>query len=312
MLGTSSPPAVMLLQRLMAPTLFNDTGRRQVSVPPCRTQRGDPGPVAALRAGRRISLMRLRLAALILGLVGLAQAAGPIEVEVKGVRLDPSTGSPVVLLSEKAASGRSLPIWIGPLEAEAILLELDGVEAPRPLTHDLMKRLVEALGARLDRVVVTDVVEETYRARLELERAGGARVTVDARPSDAIALALRLHRPILVEPAVFSRVEGPAGAPARAFGISAQDLTPELAEVLAVPGAHGAVVTDVDRRSPARKLHRADVVTGVDGEAVASAGDLMTQLERRAAGQTMEVAVRRQGQPVVVRLRVAPAGGDAR
>jgi len=256
--------------------------------------------------------MRLRLAALILGLVGLAQAAGPVEVEVKGVRLDPSTGSPVVLLSEKAASGRSLPIWIGPLEAEAIMLELDGVEAPRPLTHDLMKRLVEALGARLDRVVVTDVVEETYRARLDLERAGGARVTVDARPSDAIALALRLHRPILVEPAVFSRVEGPAGTAAHAFGVSAQDLTPELAEVLAVPDAHGAVVTDVDRRSPARKLHRADVVTGIDGEAVASAGDLMTQLERHAAGQTMEVAVRRQGQPVVVRLRVAPAGGDAR
>ena len=256
--------------------------------------------------------MRLRMAALILGLASLARAADPVEVEVKGVRLDPATGSPVVLLSEKAASGRSLPIWIGPLEAEAILLELDGVEAPRPLTHDLMKRLVEALGARLDRVVVTDVVEETYRARLDLQRAGGAHVTVDARPSDAIALALRLHRPILVEPAIFSRAERSGDAPARAFGISVQDLTPELAEVLAVPDTRGAVVTDVDRTSPARKLHRADVVTGVDGEAVASAGELIAQLERRAAGETMEVAVRRQGQPVVVRLRVAPAGGDAR
>ena len=277
-----------------------------------RATRMGSGPVCWTPGGAYNFPMRLRMAALILGLASLARAADPVEVEVKGIRLDPATGSPVVLLSEKAASGRSLPIWIGPLEAEAILLELDGVEAPRPLTHDLMKRLVEALGARLDRVVVTDVVEETYRARLDLQRAGGARVTVDARPSDAIALALRLHRPILVEPAIFSRAEQSGDAPARAFGISAQDLTPELAEVLAVPDTRGAVVTDVDRTSPARKLHRADVVIGVDGEAVASAGELIAQLERRAAGQTMEVAVRRQGQSVVVRLRVAPAGGDAR
>ncbi len=256
--------------------------------------------------------MRLRVPALFLALVGLAQAAAPVEVEVKGVRVDPASGSPVVLLNEKAGSGRSLPIWIGPLEAEAILLELDGVVAPRPLTHDLMKRLVEALGARLDRVVVTEVVEQTYRARLDLERSGGERVTLDARPSDAIALALRFRRPILVEPAVFSRVDAAPGAPVRAFGITAQDLTPELAEVLAVPDEHGAVVTDVDRASPARKLHREDVVTGVDGERVSSAGDLMALLERRTAGQAMQVSVRRQGQPVVVRLRVSPARGAAR
>jgi bifunctional DNase/RNase len=251
--------------------------------------------------------MRLLVAAVVLASVGLAYAADPVEVEVKGVRLDPASGTPVVLLSEKAGSGRSLPIWIGPLEAEAILVELDGIVAPRPLTHDLMKRLVEVLGARLDRVVVTELVEQTYRARLDLERAGGERLTLDARPSDAIALALRFGRPILVEPSVFSQVDGTPGVPTHAFGVSAQDLTPELAEVLAVPEQHGAVVTDVDPASPARKLHRADVVTGVDGEAVSSAGDLMAQLERRTAGQAMQVTVRREGQPVVVRLRVTRA-----
>ena len=256
--------------------------------------------------------MRLLVPALLLAFVGLARAAGPVEVEVKGVRVDPASGSPVVLLDEKAGGGRSLPIWIGPLEAEAILLELEGVVAPRPLTHDLMKRLVEALGARLDRVVVTELVEQTYRARLDLERSGGERLTLDARPSDAIALALRFRRPILVEPAVFSQVEAMPGVPARAFGVTAQDLTPELAEVLAVPEAHGAVVTDVDRGSPARKLHREDVVTGVDGERVSSAGDLMAQFERRAAGQAMRVTVCRKGQPVVVRLRVSPPRSAAR
>jgi S1-C subfamily serine protease len=101
------------------------------------------------------------------------------------------------------------------------------------------------------------------------------------------------------------------GAPAQAYGITVQDLTPELAETLALPGTHGALVTEVDRRSPARKLHRADVVTAVDGEPVASASDLMAQLERRCDGQAMRVAIQREGQPLEVRLRVAPAGhGD--
>jgi S1-C subfamily serine protease len=136
-------------------------------------------------------------------------------------------------------------------------------------------------------------------------------VNVDARPSDAIALALRLRRPIFVEPAVFAASDEATGAPAQAFGITAQDLTPDLAEVLA-PGAHGAVVTDVDRTGPARKLHRADVITGVDGEAVGSARDLVAQLERRGDGHAMRVALQRDGRPIEVRLRVAPVSGADR
>jgi bifunctional DNase/RNase len=155
----------------------------------------------------------------------------------------------VVQLVEKGGQGRSLPIWIGLFEAQAIAVELEGVAEPRPATHDLMKEIVSALGGRLDRVVVGQLEHDTYLARLELERSGGERANVDARPSDAIALALRLRRPIFVEPAVFAASDEATGAPAQAFGITAQDLTPDLAEVLA-PGAHGAVVTDVDRTVP--------------------------------------------------------------
>jgi uncharacterized protein len=233
-----------------------------------------------------------------------AGAATQVEVEVKSVRLDPDAGSPVVQLVEKAGRGRRLPIWIGPFEAQAIAVELEGVTPPRPLTHDLMREVVEALGGRLERVIVNQLVEGTYHARLELARAGGSKITLDARPSDALALALRLRCPVFVEDAVFAASTDATGEASQVFGLTVQDLTPELAEVLALPGLRGALVTDVDPKSGARKLRRADVVTGVDGESVASAGDLVTQLERRRDGKAMRVALRRQGQPLEVRVRV--------
>src|SRR6058998_273430 len=132
------------------------------------------------------------------GLHSAAAAAGPVEVKVDGVMLDPDSGSPVVRLVEKAKAHRELPIWIGPFEAQAIALEMQGVPPPRPLTHDLMKELVERLGAKLDRVEIVDLRDNTYFARLHLQGPDGKELTVDARPSDAIALALRLHGPILV------------------------------------------------------------------------------------------------------------------
>jgi uncharacterized protein len=253
-----------------------------------------------------------RAFAITLAWLGATALAAPVEVQVKAVRLDPDVGSPVVQLVEKGGQGRRLPIWIGLFEAQAIATELEGVAEPRPSTHDLMKEIVRALGARLDRVVVSQLQHDTYLARMELEQSGGQRVNVDARPSDAIALALRFRCPIFVEPAVFMASDEASGAPAQAFGVTAQDLTPELAEVLASPGLHGALVTDVDRTSPARKLHRADVVTGVDGEAVRSARELVAQLERRGDGQAMRIAVQREGKPLELRLRVAPAGSGDR
>src|SRR6185436_11243475 len=106
---------------------------------------------------------------------------------------DPVVGTPVVRLTEKPAGdhgARELPIWIGPFEAQAIALEIQGVPPPRPLTHDLMKQLIERLGAKLVRVEITDLREGTYFATLHLEGPGGKGLSVDSRPSDAIALAL--------------------------------------------------------------------------------------------------------------------------
>src|SRR5204863_3299752 len=138
------------------------------------------------------------------GLHSAAAAAGPVEVKVDGVVLDPDSGSPIVRLVEKAKAHRELPIWIGPFEAQAIALEMQGVPPPRPLTHDLMKQLVERLGGKLERVEIFDLKDNTYLATLHVAGPGGKDLAIDARPSDAIALALRFHGPILVSDDLFA------------------------------------------------------------------------------------------------------------
>lgn len=117
-----------------------------------------------------------------------------LPVEVHGVNLDVMTNQPVVILRE-VGSKRFLPIWIGQFEATAILMELQGVEPSRPLTHDLMKTMMDELHASLDRVVVTDLRDGTFYARLSVS-VNGSSLEIDARPSDAIALAVRNTTPI--------------------------------------------------------------------------------------------------------------------
>lgn len=117
-----------------------------------------------------------------------------IEVTVAHLGLDRATNTPVVILQEKDGE-RVLPIWIGPAEASAIAMELAGVKFSRPLTHDLVKQIIIGLGGDLKRVLITQVKENTYFAELHLHRADHV-VQIDARPSDSIAVALRLKAPI--------------------------------------------------------------------------------------------------------------------
>ena len=117
-----------------------------------------------------------------------------IEVRVAHLGLDRTTNTPVVILQEREGE-RVLPIWIGPAEASAIAMELAGVKFSRPLTHDLLKQIVVGLGADLRKVIITQVKDNTYFAELHIYR-GDAVIQIDARPSDSIALALRLKAPI--------------------------------------------------------------------------------------------------------------------
>lgn len=117
-----------------------------------------------------------------------------VAMEVVGVRVELPTNTPILLLRERDGT-RYLPIWIGTPEATAIALALEGIETSRPLTHDLMKTLLDALGADIERVDVTSLDEGTFFADLVIE-ADGEELTISSRPSDAIALATRAGAPV--------------------------------------------------------------------------------------------------------------------
>jgi bifunctional DNase/RNase len=128
-----------------------------------------------------------------------------VEVTVEKLGLDSSTNSYVVILREKGGN-RLLPIWIGQPEAESIMLQIQGEHPPRPLTHDLCKRLISGLGGSLRRVQITQVKENTYFAELHIQR-GDETIQIDARPSDSIAIALRLESPIFAQDSLLTVVQ---------------------------------------------------------------------------------------------------------
>ena len=146
---------------------------------------------------------------------GSTRTAGPQEAEVVTVAVDQANQRPVVVLQGKRDK-RQVVMAIGFFEAERIAIPLQGVTTPRPLTHDLFVTLFGRLKVNLRRVVITDLKESTYYALLYLD-AAGSEVTLDSRPSDAIALALRAKVPIFIEDRVFDKSSTPGSAPTPHF-----------------------------------------------------------------------------------------------
>ena len=126
-----------------------------------------------------------------------------IEFKIKGLMMDPLTNSPIVVLQD-TTSDTLLPIWVGIFEANAIALQIEKVDTPRPMTHDLMKGLLNHLKAKVTKIVVTELKDNTFYALIFLS-VDGKTITVDSRPSDAIALALRTDSPIFVTDDVISK-----------------------------------------------------------------------------------------------------------
>jgi len=124
-----------------------------------------------------------------------------VKAKVNGLALDVSSNSPVVILSPED-SEKVLPIWIGHFEAWAIAMELSGVVSKRPMTHDLLRRIIEAVGNKVEKVEVTELKDQTFYATIHL-RGNGATFQIDARPSDSIALALKASAPIFVNEELF-------------------------------------------------------------------------------------------------------------
>ena len=257
---------------------------------------------------------RWRVWPLLLLAVGVAvacrrQAAEEIEVEVRGVGFDDAVNGPVVILQDHDRRV-ALPIWVGAAEARAIAMQLQGINPPRPLTHDLVKEIQDGAGVELQKVVITDLKESTYYARLFLHTRG-REWQVDSRPSDAIALAVRFHRPILIAPAL---LQGgcsidltrrlPTASTAQFSGVTVQNLTAEMAAYFDVPPGLGAVVADV-ASDAATDLQRGDVILELDGTAVTGVGDLARRLQAMPEGGSVRLSVQRGSQRIPVRFAAA-------
>lgn len=228
--------------------------------------------------------------------------AEDVEMQVRNVGFDRGAASPVVIL-EAADGARLLPIWIGPMEAQSIALEMQKVAPPRPLTHDLVKRILDGTGVVLRRVRITALEQQTFFATIVLDQ-GGREIEIDSRASDAIALALRAPCPILVSRTVLEsraamRLPDPGAATvARVWGATVQDLAPSVAESLGAAGVTGVVVTDVEESARNAGLRRGDVIVRVDAVPVLTAAEVRALAVSDAGVRHLEV--RRDGARITV------------
>jgi bifunctional DNase/RNase len=259
---------------------------------------------AGVRHRRRVVQRWLPLVGM-LAMVGCTRGrSGEVEVEVSRVAIDPASRSPVVVLEDKDHK-MALPIWIGPAEAQAIASRLEGIETPRPLTHDLMKNVLDRIGVGLRKVVIRDLRENTYYAHIVLDW-DGEEVTIDSRPSDAIALAVRFGQPIFVSRALMERESivarsGSSGDALTVGGITVQVLSEELAGHFDLPHGQGVVVSDV-AAGEHDGLRRGDVILEVDGRPVRDPEDFRAQVT--AQSRATDLAVHRNGSRIHVAFAV--------
>ncbi|HVM98494.1 MAG TPA: bifunctional nuclease domain-containing protein [Candidatus Acidoferrales bacterium] len=234
-------------------------------------------------------------------------APSEIEVEVRSIGIDQASHSPVILLQDHEHK-LALPIWIGPGEAQAIAVQLEGIAAPRPLTHDLMKTILDGAGVDLQRVVITDLKDSTYLAHIHL-RSGRKDLDVDSRPSDAIALAMRFQRPIFVAAALLKGngaidlAHSGVGGTVNVAGVTVQNLTDELADYFSLPQGRGVLVAEVDANIGSN-LQRGDVILEVDGDEVSGVGDFEKKVHE--ADHQAQLSVQRGSERLQVALTKKP------
>jgi uncharacterized protein len=194
--------------------------------------------------------------------------ADQVRVDVTDVAYDHSTGTHYLVLEEKSGR-RVLPIAIGDDEARAIMFELRGIKPERPLTYELLLKLIEQTGNKVDRVVIGDVRDEVYYAKVYLDR---GRYTLDSRPSDAIALAIGADAPIFVADKLLQKAASDTRTPpmniAKGLGMTMEQLTPELAQYFGVSVHSGVLVADIGSNAETAGVERGDIVTQVDGRAI--------------------------------------------
>jgi bifunctional DNase/RNase len=259
-----------------------------------------------MNASRKALLAILLLAQLDAGSAIAAQSGTIVEMKVKTVAMDPNAQSPVVVL-EGVAAKEFLPIWIDLPEARAISMELEHVKPPRPLTHDLIRNLLNGLGAKVNRVTITDLLNNTYFATIALA-IKGQQSEIDSRPSDAIAVALRMKAPIFVFWHVIEKSKPPTAPTAefehtqRRLGIQAQEMTLELAKLMDSRAVRGVIVTEVIIGGAAMKadIQRGDIITKLNDKPVQTVAALETIIQSANKAERVKIELIRNSKPVTI------------
>ena len=203
--------------------------------------------------------------------VGDISSENLLQVKVHRLIIDPKSEKPVVILTD-GNEKQALMIWIDYFEARAIYMERQGVDFKRPLTHDLLERLIQKTHSKINKIIITHVKENTYYAVIELD-IDGSSVRIDARPSDSIVMALKFKTPIFVSKKLFKEMavaleEQPDIS--EKYGLSIQNLTPELSEYFSFGFTTGVLVTDVRNGSGAEKdgVKNGDIFVSIENHDV--------------------------------------------
>jgi len=206
-----------------------------------------------------------------------------LQLKVHQVVVDPTSMQPVVFLADLSQE-RAMPIWIGPCEADAINGEMQGIKHPRPLTHDLLVRVIQKTNGKIQRVVITHRKENIYYATIVMQ-SGSSVVEIDARPSDSIVVALKSGAPLFVSKTLFSEAAVPLRekqAIEERYGLTIQDLTPMLAQSFSFNSTLGVLVADVRQGSRAEKdgLIRGDIFVELGEQTVKNEAGFKEALAR--------------------------------
>jgi hypothetical protein len=194
-----------------------------------------------------------------------------MEVKIYRLIVDPASMQPVVLLADSTGE-RAMPIWIGPNEANAIQAEIEGAQPVRPMTHDLLERVIQRLNGTVKRVIITHQKENIYHAVIVLEKDRNL-LEIDARPSDSLVMALKFKSPIFIAKSLFKERSVSLGESKEAeipYGLTFQELTLMLAESFGFKKGRGVLISDVKEGSRAEKdgVQRGDIVVEIGGEKI--------------------------------------------
>lgn len=232
-----------------------------------------------------------------------------IEMEVKGIRVDAIGQNPVVILADKEGK-KALPIWIGLPEASAIERELNQISTPRPMTHDLLYSILRQAQIKIKEVKIVQLKNHTYYATLSLI-SNKDQLDVDARPSDAIILALKAKVPILISTKILEEqgisLEKRGGFVER-YGIRIQELTPDLASHFNFKGEKGVLVSEVLPGSPSETsgVRAGDIIVKVNLKEIASIQEFEETMDALKGESTVKLLIFREDQYKEIKLRLTP------